>query len=347
MVVAADPNARRVEPSLTANGRAGDEGSAGLSMEAPRDARIPGMPDPTMRLDSGRLLICDGAMGTELQKAGLPAGGCAESWNVDRPGAVAAVSRAYLDAGAEILTTNTFGGSPARLSAHGLPSSCEEINRAGAAIVRALASNGVLVAGSIGPTGRILEPLGDLSARDALDGFRRQARALAEGGCDLLLVETMTDLREAILAVEAASGTGLPAAACMTFEATPRGIFTIFGDAPSRAARDLESAGASVLGTNCGAGPETMIDVVRALRAETRLPIVAQPNAGMPALVAGRVLYPASPETMARHVAPLVEAGASILGGCCGTTPDHIRAMAAEARRIRGRAGGDARDRYG
>jgi 5-methyltetrahydrofolate--homocysteine methyltransferase len=288
----------------------------------------------TDRLSRRGLLPGDGAMGTALQDAG--AGGCLELLNIERPDAVAAVHQAHIEAGAEIVQTNSFGASPPRLAAHGLERRCEEINRAAAAIARRVAGPGAVVAGSIGPTGLLLEPLGPLSLAQAREGFRRQAAALAGAGCDALLVETMTDLDEAALAVSEAAATGLTVMATMTFEITPRGIFTLFGATPQRAAIELESAGACMLGTNCAAGPGSLVDVVRALRAATTLPLIAQPNAGLPVPAGDRLEYPESPEGFASHVAALVEAGAAIVGGCCGTTASHVRAVGREIRRLRG-----------
>jgi 5-methyltetrahydrofolate--homocysteine methyltransferase len=286
-------------------------------------------------LGERRLLVAYGARGTALQEADLPPGGCPEIWNLERPETIEAILADYLDAGAEILQTNTFGGSPARLGVHGLQDRCAEINRAAAGMARAVAGTGALVAGSIGPSGHLLAPLGPLGADEALDGFRLQADALAEGGVDTLIIETMTDLQEASLAVKAAASTGLPVIACMTFELTPRGIFTVFGASPESAASELEAAGARLLGTNCGTGPTTMVEMVRALRSTTSLPLIARPNAGIPVIKGLRIDYPETPEKMAAHVAPLVQAGASIVGGCCGTTTDKVRAMAAEIRRLR------------
>lgn len=287
------------------------------------------------RLSARRILAGDGAMGTALQSEGLPPGGSPEIWGLEHPRIVETILLSYVDAGAELLETNTFGGSPSRLELHGAASRCEEINRSAAATARNAAGDRALVLGSIGPTGLLLSPLGPLDADEALAGFRRQAAALAAGGADALIIETMTDLDEAALAVRAAAETRLPVIACMTYEITPRGIFTVFGAAPDRAAVKLIEAGASVVGTNCGTGPETMIPMVAALRAATTLPILAQPNAGIPVVEDGDLLYPATPEAMAGHVAAFVTAGASILGGCCGTTAEHVRAMAAEVRRIR------------
>lgn len=286
-------------------------------------------------LSERRALAGDGAMGSALQSAGLPPAGCPEIWNLDKPEAVEAILRSYVDAGAELVETNSFGANPSRLAAHGLEGRCEEINRTAAAMARRVAGDRALALGSIGPTGLLLRPLGPLDLEEALAGFRRQAEALAAGGADALIVETMTDLNEAVLAVKAAAVTGLPVIACLTYEVTPRGIFTVFGDSPNRAAKDLEAAGACVIGTNCGTGPATMLEMVRALRAATRLPVLAEPNAGLPILEGEKWIYPETPAGMAAHVAAFVEAGASIVGGCCGTTGAHVRAMSAEVERIR------------
>lgn len=286
-------------------------------------------------LSRRRLLAGDGAMGTMLQAAGLPAGACPEVWNVERPEVVESILRSYRKAGAELLETNTFGGSPAKLGAYGLAERCAELNRAAAESARRAAGDDALVVGSIGPTGQLLEPLGPLAEAEAQDGFRKQAEALAEGGADVLCVETMTDLAEALLALRAARTTGLPVLVTMTYETTPRGYFTIMGVDPVRAARELEAAGAAGVGTNCGTGPESMVDLVRQLRQATALPILVQPNAGLPELAGDTLRYPATPEAMAAFVVPLVEAGATIVGGCCGTTPDHVRAIAQVIRRLR------------
>ena len=281
------------------------------------------------------LLTGDGGMGSLLMEAGLGAGACPELYNVDRPDVVEQICRDYCEAGAQLLQTNSFGASPAKLSGYGLAERCEELNRAAAAIARRAAGADVLVIGSIGPTGQLLEPFGPLSAVEALEGFRRQARALAEGGVDLLCVETMTDLEEAKLAVTAACETGLEVIATMTFDATPDGPHTIMGNPAAQCATVLVEAGAAAVGTNCGTGPETMIGFVRALRSAVDAPLLVQPNAGLPELRAGEVCYPESPGSMAGFVERLVEAGATIVGGCCGTTPRHIRAIRREIDRLR------------
>ena len=279
-------------------------------------------------IDQRTVLVGDGGMGSMLLAAGLAPGESPERWNLERPDAIAAVIQAYREAGAEVLETNTFGGTALRLEAHGLADQCFEINRAAAETARQVAGDDALVLGSMGPTGALLQPLGPLSTDDAYAAFLQQAEALAEGGADALCVETMTDITEAGLAVKAAATTNLPVLATMTFDETPRGFFTMMGITPQRAADELEEAGAIAIGTNCGTGPEPLVEVVRQLRASSQLPILVQPNAGLPEYLDGELRYPLGPEGMASFVARFIEAGANIIGGCCGSTPDHIRALA-------------------
>ena len=299
-----------------------------------KPSRPPGR-DLLAWLHERRLLIGDGAMGTALLSAGLPAGACPEIWNLDHAERVEEVLRSYVEAGAELLETNSFGANPARLAAHGVEHRCEEINRAAAVIARRVAGDRALVLGSIGPTGVRLHPSGALPLEEAFAGFTRQAEALASGGSDALIVETMIDLNEAVLAVKAAAATRLPVIACLT----------VLGDSPARAAKDLESAGACVIGANCGTGPATMIGMVRALRDATTLPIVAQPSAGIPVMRNGRLEYPEAPEMTASRASDLIDAGATIFGGCCGTTPEHVRAFATVVMEKRRRLGRDERIR--
>lgn len=281
------------------------------------------------------LLAGDGAMGTALLATGLVPGASPERLNIEKPRLVEAVHRAAVEAGAEILQTNSFGGSPARLAEHGLAGAVAPINRAAAALARAVAGDRALVAGSMGPTGWLLDPLGPLDPGEAEEGFAMQAAALAEGGCDFLAVETMSDLREAALAVKAAAATGLPVFASLAFESTPGGTFTIFGVSPAEAAATLEAGGATGLGANCGPGPADTAAAIRELRAATTLPLCARPNAGRPVATAVGARYLETPETMAAHAGTLVEAGAAIVGGCCGTDAGHVRAMASALRRLR------------
>lgn len=281
------------------------------------------------RIRSGRVVVGDGAWGTELMARGLLAGDCPEVVNLDRPEVLAEVGALYLDAGAEYLTTNTFGASPLKLARYGLDERCEEINRAGVEAVRRCAGGRAWVWASIGPCGRILKPYGDVGVDTVRNGFVRQAGALVAAGADVLCVETMTDLREATLAVEAAraAAPGLPIVATMTFDPTPRGYVTIMGTTLAAAAAGLEHAGADVVGSNCGNGIQEMVEIARELRACTALPLAIQSNAGLPENRDGEVVYPETPEHMARHAVELARIGVAVVGGCCGAGPEHIRAI--------------------
>lgn len=280
------------------------------------------------RLRRGPAVLGDGAWGTMLFDRGLPTGDAPERVCLERPGLLSEIAALYLEAGAEVVTTNTFGASPERLALHGLEDWLEDICRTAVVAIRRAAGERAFVSGSIGPTGRLLAPLGDLDPAVAETGFRRQAAALAAAGADLLCVETMTDLAEAALAVRAAreAAPALPVVASMSFEATRRGFFTVMGVSPARAAVRLETAGASVVGANCGEG-DAMPGIARELRESCDLPVSVRPNAGLPTLVNGALVYPETPEAMAARVPALLAAGVSLLGGCCGTTPAHVAAL--------------------
>jgi 5-methyltetrahydrofolate--homocysteine methyltransferase len=288
------------------------------------------------RLAVRRLLVGDGAWGTRLQERGLQPGECPELWNVTRPGEVRAVAEEYLAAGSELILTNTFGGSPLMLRRHGLEERTGELNAAGArlSLEAARAAGGrALVAASIGPTGELPAPLGPLSEAELEEAFRRQARALLEAGVRLLCVETMIDLAEACCAVRgaraAAAELGVEAEvmATLTYGPTPSGYRTAMGADIPQTVEALTRAGADVLGSNCGNGIEQMLPITAAFRALTPRPLLVQANAGLPVLEGGRAVFRQGPEEMARHVPALVRAGATILGGCCGTGPAHIAAL--------------------
>ncbi len=280
------------------------------------------------RLQRGPAILGDGAWGTMLFARGLPTGDAPERVCLERPELLTEIAGLYLEAGAEVVTTNTFGANPQRLALHGLTDDLEEICRVAVAAVRRAVGERAWVSGSIGPTGVLLSPLGSLDPSVARAGFARQAAALAAAGADLLCVETMTDLAEAELAVRAAreAAPGLPVVATMSFEATRRGFFTVMGVTPAKAAVRLEAAGASAVGANCGDG-DTMAGIAREFRAHCALPIAVRPNAGLPVFVDGALVHPETPETMAARVPELLEAGVALVGGCCGTTPEHVRAL--------------------
>lgn len=280
-----------------------------------------------------RALVLDGAMGTMLQGE-IPPGYCPELMNVERPELVARVHRQYLVSGCDILETNTFGGNRAKLDCCGLGARAAELNRAGVRIAREAARTrpGSLVAGSIGPTGLFLEPWGQLSLRDAEELFAEQAAMLADGGADLIIVETMMDLQEARAAVLGSLRTGLPVIAQMSFG---QGGYSLCGTPPEVAGVVLSSLGASAVGSNCGLGSREMVDIARRFVAVSGVPVSALANAGIPEVVGGRSLYPENPEETAFYARQMVELGVSLIGGCCGTTPSHMEAVSRSVRGIK------------
>ena len=281
------------------------------------------------RLASGEVLVGDGAWGTLLMSRGLGPGEAPEVLNLSRPEVLEEIARLYLEAGADLVTTNSFGGSPARLRRYGLDGRTEEINRAAVAAVRRAVGDRAYVSASVGPSGHVLKPYGDADPAEIGAGFERQIRALAGAGADLVCIETMIDLAEALLAVRAARAVApaLPVLATLTFERTRRGFFTVMGASVEQAARELGEAGADIVGSNCGNGSEVMVEIAREFRARTTRPIAIQPNAGLPEPRGGETVYPETPEFMAEQAKALVREGVSIVGGCCGTTPEHVRAL--------------------
>jgi 5-methyltetrahydrofolate--homocysteine methyltransferase len=288
------------------------------------------------RLGARRLLVADGAWGTRLQERGLQAGECPELWNLTRPRDVQAVAEEYLAAGSDLILTNTFGGSPLMLRRHGLAERTEELNAAGARLsLEAVQAAGgrALVAASVGPTGELPAPLGPVGEEELEEGFRRQVRAVLEAGVRIVCVETMIDLTEACCAVRGARraarelGLDVEVMATLTYGPTPGGYRTAMGVDVPRTVEGLTGAGADVLGANCGNGIEQMLPIAAAFRALTALPLLVQANAGLPVLEGGRAVFRQGPEDMARHVPALARAGASIIGGCCGTGPAHIAAL--------------------
>ena len=281
------------------------------------------------RLKRGEVLVGDGAWGTQLMERGLPPGQAPEWFALERPEVLEEVARLYVEAGADLVTTDTFGGTSFRLKLHGLDGELARVNRRAVEAVKRAVAGRALVSASVGPSGQLLEPYGDTSPDAVEEAFAEQARALAAAGADVLCIETMGDLTEATRAVKAAKAVapGLPVMATMTYESTPRGYFTVMGVSVEKAVAGLEAAGADVVGSNCGTGIEDMVEVARAMTRATGLPILIQPNAGLPESRDGRVVYNESPEAMAARVPELLELGVAIVGGCCGTTPDHVRAI--------------------
>jgi len=281
------------------------------------------------RLSAHETLVADGAMGTMLFQRGLKAGDCPERMNLDQPETLEEIARLYFEAGAEIIQTNTFGASPLKLSQYSLDDKTEKINANAVRAVRKVIDGKAYLSASVGPCGRLLQPYGDAGIDEVSAGFERQIKALVTEGVDIICVETMTDLAEAKLAIKAAKKITLstPVCATMTFDLTPKGFFTIMGVNIERAIEGLISAGADVIGSNCGNGIENMIKIAVEFRKYTSYPLLIQSNAGLPRLVNGVDIYPESPEFMAEKSKKLLECGVNIIGGCCGTTPDHVAAI--------------------
>jgi len=282
------------------------------------------------RVGDGEILVSDGAMGTFLHAKGMGVGECPESWCISYPEVVEGIAAAYITAGAQMVETNSFGGSSLKLNAYGLRDKVGELNRAAAALARkAMGSNGY-VAGSIGPTGHIAqEEGGEIVLADFYEAFKEQAAALAEGGADAICIETMSSVLEAVQAIRAAKQTGLPVICTFTFELGRRGFRTMMGVSPEQAAKEATAAGADIIGTNCGNGIAGMIEVVKLMRAAvTNIPILVHANAGVPVVEDGKTIFKETPEYMASRIDELIDAGARIVGGCCGTGPEHIAAIA-------------------
>lgn len=272
-------------------------------------------------------VLADGAWGTELQKRGLGVGDCPDEWNLSHPDAVADVARSYCAAGARVILTNTFRANPISLAAHGLAHRAADINRAGVALSRSASPSAVVFA-SVGPSGKLLAS-GDVTEEQLFAAFLAQAEALASGGAGALLLETFSELEEALIALRAAKTAGLPVIVSFAFDSGKNKDRTMTGITPERAATALAEAGADAVGANCGVGIEQLAAVCARMRAVTRLPLWMKPNAGLPAIANGVIDYRTTAEEFASLIPLLRDAGATFLGGCCGTTPEFIRAAAA------------------
>jgi len=279
------------------------------------------------RIAEGRVLISDGAWGTFLHQKGLKADECPESWNLERPDDVLEIASSYVEAGADIILTNSFGGSPAKLEGYGLRDQTYELNRAAAKISKEAAGDTVLVLGSVGPTGKMVF-MGEISEEELLEGLKEQVRGLAEGGVDGIVIETMSDLEEARIAILAAKSISeLDVACTFTFSKTQTGEYrTMMGTGVEEFLEMAKEAGADVIGANCGNGTAGMIEIVKEIRAlDSDIPVLVHANAGLPRYEDGKTVFPETPSEMATQMKDLVGAGANIVGGCCGTTPEHIR----------------------
>jgi 5-methyltetrahydrofolate--homocysteine methyltransferase len=284
----------------------------------------------TQAIRSGNVMVSDGAWGTFLQQMGLQPGECTESWNLKHPDRVLKIAQSYIDAGSDMIETNSFGGNAFKLSMFGLEDKSFEINEAAARISRQVAGDNKHVLGSIGPTGKILM-MGDVTYDQLYEAFKTQAMGLEAGGANALVVETMTDIEEATAAVKACrENTSSEVICTMTFDKSPDGsFFTMMGVSPADMVAAMLDAGATIIGANCGNGMENMIGVVKEIRAiDAEIPVLVHANAGAPVYKNGETVFLETPDEMAKFVKLLVNAGANIIGGCCGTTPDHIKKIA-------------------
>ena len=273
-------------------------------------------------------VLTDGAWGTRLQELGLGLDELPDSWNLSHPERVEEVARAYVNAGSQVILTNTFRANRIVVSEREASAGVSEINRAGVEISRRAASGKARVFASIGPSGKLLM-MGDVDEEQLLAAFSEQAEALAEAKADAIVIETMSDVAEAKLAVAAAKATGLLVVGCMVFDSGKNKDRTMMGVTPEQAAEEMAAAGADVIGANCGNGIEGYLSVCERLHAATRLPIWIKPNAGLPEMVDGKVIYRCTPDEFASHVPALLKAGATYIGGCCGTDPEFIKAVKA------------------
>lgn len=276
------------------------------------------------------LVVTDGGWATEFQKRGLALGTPSESWNLTHPDQVEAVARAYVEAGSQVILTNTFRANPLAWGSAAETERIKRINRRGVEISKKAAGTVARVFASIGPTGRDL-PGGAIDEQSVLEAFQLQANALAEAGADALVLETFSDVNEACLAVQAAQPAGLPIVVSFSFHRGPERDQTITGATPEAAAGAMAELGVDAIGANCGAGPEFFPGLCRRLKQASGLPVWVKPSAGMPVLQGGKAIYTMKPEAFAGFVPALVEAGASFVGGCCGTSPDFIRAVVKKA----------------
>lgn len=293
------------------------------------DNNVPNQESILNRLSSGEVLVSDGATGTFLQQNGLEPGGDPEEFNAIRPDVVKRMAREYFQSGSDLVLTNSFGGTVYRQSHYGFGNRVAEFNKLAAEHAKSQATEEKFVFGSVGPTGEFIQPLGNVSEEEMYEAFKIQVTSLEDGGADGIVIETMTAMEEASLAIRAAKeNTHLTVAATMTFDKGPRGYFTMMGITPEQAAIGLSESGADIVGTNCGNGIDNMIEIAERMRDATTLPLLVHSNAGIPGIEKGEIIYPESPEFMAERFLQLKKVGVNIIGGCCGTGPAHIKALA-------------------
>jgi 5-methyltetrahydrofolate--homocysteine methyltransferase len=283
---------------------------------------------PLLERTQRKTIVFDGAMGTMLMASGLSSGQSPELWNLEKPSVVEEIHRRYYEAGSDVVHTNTFGGNPVKLADRGLADKVGMINLAAVKIAKSACPEGKFVAGDIGPTGKFFKPLGDATPESLEEAFREQAQALVGGGADLISIETMFSLQEALAAVRASKAIGdILVIASMTYNRTKRGFFTMMGESVTQCVSALEETGADVIGANCTLGSKDMVDLTKEIRGATTKPILIQPNAGKPVTRKGITAYEQSPAEFGLDGKKIKEAGADMIGGCCGTTAEFIREL--------------------
>jgi 5-methyltetrahydrofolate--homocysteine methyltransferase len=281
-----------------------------------------------MELAQNKIVVFDGAMGTMLFEAGLKAGGVPELWNIEKPEIVMSVHQRYYEAGADVVHTNTFGGTDMKLQQKGVSAQMEAINIEAVKLARRVCPENAFVAGDLGPTGKMLKPVGDVDMQELVETFYRQASVLLKGGVDLISIETMFSLEEAVAAVRGAKLAGdCPVIAAITYNKTPNGFFTLMGESVEQCVSAFEKEDVDVIGSNCTLGSNDMVDLVKEIRPRTKKPILFQPNAGKPVRREGGTIYEQTADEFAADIKKIVNAGATMVGGCCGTNADFIKAM--------------------
>lgn len=288
---------------------------------------------PILNLVKERIVLLDGAMGSVLIDLGLEPGTPPESWNVTYPEKIQGIHLGYFNAGSDAILTNTFGGSGMKLAAHKHGNNVEKYNKKAVELAKAICPENCYVAGDMGPSGAFLPPVGKVTVDDFYNNYLEQAGYLADAGVDFFFIETMVDLKEAEAAVKAAKSiSNKPIFASITYQLTKRGYFTIMGDTVPECVKTLEKAGANIIGANCTIGSKEMVDLIALISTETKLPILAKPNAGKPILQSGKTVYPTSVKDFTEDISKIIDKGANVVGGCCGTNPEYILAM----RKLRG-----------
>ncbi len=285
------------------------------------------MADTILELIEKRTVVLDGGMGTELMKHGFSPGECPEKWNIEKPDVIKSIHRSYFEAGSDVVLTNSFGGSQLKLFSYGLDKQCYELNRKAGLLANAVKPDGKFVAGSMGPTGKFLSPQGDYTEGEFEDAYGEQAKGLADGHVDFILIETQYDIKETLCALRAArKNATCPVFVTMTFEKYPRGFFTMMGHSVSQCITDLEDENVPVIGANCSLDSADMSELIKIMRESTSLPLIAQANAGKATLSSeGEVSYSQGIENYVKYVPKIIDNGAGIIGGCCGTDPGYIR----------------------